>query len=45
MRCGDKMIDEAAALGVIYSGEYLYCKEENPQLAYAVPQEGVQHLV
>lgn len=36
----DKMIDEAAALGVIYSGEYLYCKEENPQLAYAVPQEG-----
>lgn len=36
----DKMIDEAAALGVIYSGEYLYCKEENPNLAYAVPKEG-----
>lgn len=36
----DKMINGAAALGVIYSGEYLYCKEENPDLAYVVPKEG-----
>ena len=27
-------------LGCIYSGEYLYCKEENPDLAYVVPDEG-----
>lgn len=36
----DKMIGNEAALGVIYSGEYLYCKEENPDLAYVVPEEG-----
>lgn len=36
----DKMINNAAALGVIYSGEYLFCKEENPDLAYVVPKEG-----
>ena len=36
----DKMINGAAALGVIYSGEYLYCSEENPDLAYVVPEEG-----
>lgn len=36
----DKMIGNEAALGVIYSGEYLFCKEENPDLAYVVPQEG-----
>lgn len=36
----DKMINNAAALGVIYSGEYLYCHEENEDLAYAVPKEG-----
>ncbi len=36
----DKMINGAAALGVIYSGEYLYCTEENPDLAYVVPEEG-----
>lgn len=36
----DKMINEAAAIGVIYSGEYMYCKEENENLAYVVPKEG-----
>lgn len=36
----DKMIGNEAAIGVIYSGEYLYCKEENPDLAYVVPEEG-----
>ena len=36
----DKMIGGEAALGVIYSGEYLFCKEENPDLAYVVPEEG-----
>ena len=36
----DKMIGGEAALGVIYSGEYLFCKEENPDLEYVVPKEG-----
>ncbi len=36
----DKMINGEAAIGVIYSGELLYCQEENPNLAYTVPKEG-----
>ena len=36
----DKMIAGEAALGVIYSGEYLYCKNENPDLQYVLPKEG-----
>ena len=36
----DKMIGDEAAIGVIYSGEYLTCKEENPNLEYVVPKEG-----
>lgn len=36
----DKMIGNEATLGVIYSGEYLFCKEQNPDLAYVVPDEG-----
>lgn len=36
----DKMIGNEAALGVIYSGEALYCNTENPDLEYVVPKEG-----
>lgn len=36
----DKMIGDEAALGVIYSGEVLYCMESNENLAYVVPEEG-----
>lgn len=36
----DKMIGNEAALGVIYSGEALYCQEENLDLEYAIPKEG-----
>lgn len=36
----DKMIGGEAALGVIYSGEVLYCQESNEDLAYVVPKEG-----
>lgn len=36
----DKMIGEEAAMAVIYSGEYLYTKNENPKLEYAIPKEG-----
>lgn len=36
----DKMIGNEAAIGVIYSGEALYCQQENPDLEYVVPKEG-----
>lgn len=36
----DKMIRNAAALAVIYSGEAIYMQEENPNLDYVVPDEG-----
>ena len=36
----DKMIGGEAALGVIYSGEALYCQQENPDLDYVSPKEG-----
>jgi spermidine/putrescine-binding protein len=36
----DKMIGKEAKLGVIYSGEAIYTKRENPDLEYVVPKEG-----
>lgn len=36
----DKMIKNAAAVAVIYSGEAIYMQEENPDLEYVVPDEG-----
>lgn len=36
----DKMIKNAAALSVIYSGEAIFMQEENPDLEYVVPKEG-----
>lgn len=36
----DKMIGNEAALGVIYSGEAIYTKRENPDLEYVIPKEG-----
>ncbi len=36
----DKMIGGEAAIGVIYSGEAIYTKEENEDLEYVVPKEG-----
>lgn len=36
----DKMIKNAAALGVIYSGEAIYMQRENENLEYVVPDEG-----
>lgn len=36
----DKMIAEEAAIGVIYSGEAIYTKQENENLEYVVPKEG-----
>ncbi|HPF53519.1 MAG TPA: spermidine/putrescine ABC transporter substrate-binding protein [Clostridia bacterium] len=34
------MINNRAAMTVIYSGDALYCIQENPDLAYVVPSEG-----
>jgi spermidine/putrescine-binding protein len=36
----DRMIAGEGALGVIYSGDAFWCIQENPDLAYAVPEEG-----
>lgn len=36
----DKMIKNAAALAVVYSGEAIFMAEENPDLEYIVPDEG-----
>lgn len=36
----DKMINNEAALGVIYSGEAIYTQAENPDLEYVIPKEG-----
>ncbi|SES70684.1 spermidine/putrescine transport system substrate-binding protein [[Clostridium] polysaccharolyticum] len=41
----DKMLDNSAALGVIYSGEASYTISENPDLAYAVPKEGTNSWI
>ena len=35
-----ELINGSAALGVVYSGDAVYCISENPDLAYAVPKEG-----
>ena len=35
-----ELINGSAALGVVYSGDAVYCISENPDLAYAVPNEG-----
>lgn len=36
----DKMIGEEGALAVVYSGDAMYCMNENQNLAYAIPKEG-----
>ncbi len=36
----DKMINASGAMGLVYSGDAMYCMEENEDLAYAVPNEG-----
>ena len=36
----DSMINDEAAIALIFSGDAVYCMEENPDLAYAVPKEG-----
>lgn len=36
----DKMIGEEGVLAVVYSGDAMYCMDENENLAYALPKEG-----
>lgn len=35
-----ELINGSAAMGVVYSGDAVYCISENPDLAYVVPEEG-----
>ena len=35
-----ELINGSAAMGVVYSGDAVYCISENPDLAYVVPKEG-----
>jgi len=41
----DLLSSEAAAIGVIWNGEYLYCKELNDKLEFVVPKEGTQFFI
>ncbi|KAB3535438.1 ABC transporter substrate-binding protein [Alkaliphilus pronyensis] len=36
----DKMISEEAAMAVVWSGDAVYMKWQNPNLEYAIPKEG-----
>lgn len=36
----DRMISGGGALAVVYSGDAMWCMEENPDLAYVVPETG-----
>jgi len=36
----DSMIGNEAALAVVYSGDALYCMDNNPDLGYVIPKEG-----
>lgn len=36
----ERMIAGGGALAVVYSGDAVWCMEENPDLAFAVPEEG-----
>ncbi|MEA4969046.1 MAG: spermidine/putrescine ABC transporter substrate-binding protein [Candidatus Pelethousia sp.] len=36
----DRMISGGGALAVVYSGDAMWCMDENPDLAYAVPETG-----
>lgn len=42
--CGDEikdnMINGNAALAIVWSGDAYFCIEQNPDLAYAIPEEG-----
>ncbi len=36
----DKMIGGEAALALVWAGDAVYCKSENPDLEYVIPKEG-----
>ncbi|MBQ7247628.1 MAG: ABC transporter substrate-binding protein [Lachnospiraceae bacterium] len=36
----DFLLNESAAIGQIYSGEALYCQEDDEDMVYVVPEEG-----
>lgn len=36
----DRLLSGGAAMGIVYSGDAMWCMYENPDLAYAVPETG-----
>ena len=41
----DKMINNEAAIGTYYAGDYLSMVEENPDLAFCMPEEGANLFI
>ena len=41
----DKMINNEAAIGTYYAGDYVIMAEENPDLAFCMPEEGANLFV
>ena len=41
----DKMINNEAAIGTYYAGDYVIMAEENPDLAFCMPEEGANMFV
>ena len=41
----DKMINNEAAIGTYYAGDYVIMAEENPDLAFCIPEEGANMFV
>ncbi|MBE6972209.1 MAG: spermidine/putrescine ABC transporter substrate-binding protein [Ruminococcaceae bacterium] len=41
----DKMINNEAAIGTYYAGDYVIMAEENPDLAFCLPEEGANLFV
>lgn len=41
----DRLLGEEVAMGMIYSGDAVTLKEENPNLEYAIPEEGTNKWV
>lgn len=41
----DKMINNEAAIGTYYAGDYIVMAEENPDLAFCMPEEGANLFV
>lgn len=41
----DLLVGNSADIGVIWSGEYIYCQELNPSLRFVIPEEGSEQFI